>query len=165
MLPAVAPINKLPVIAFTTGVFTLAAEVILPVADIKPPVNMLPPVMLAALVIVEVALINPLVNTLPPVTLPVTDAKPPVNKLPPVMLAALVIVEVALIRPPVSKLPPVTLPFALNSPVMYSPVVANTATFDVPFTLTVTLALAEAMFTFDVPLLMLATDVIIPVKK
>ena len=125
MLPTVALINKLPVIAFTTGVFTLAAEVILPVALIKPPVNTLPPV----------------------------------------MLAAEVIVLVALIRPPVNKLPPVTLPFALNSPVMYSPVVANTATLDVPLTLTVTLALAAAMFTLDVPLLMLATDVIMPVKK
>jgi hypothetical protein len=57
------------------------------------------------------------------------------------------------------------LPFALNSPVMYSPVVANTATFAVPLTLTVTLALAAAMFTFDVPLLILATLVITPVNS
>ena len=84
---------------------------------------------------------------------------------PPVMLAALVIVEVADINPAVNTLPPVTLPLALNSPVMYSPVEANTATFDVPLTLTVTLALAAAMFTFEVPLLILATDVITPVKK
>ena len=48
---------------------------------------------------------------------------------------------------------------------MYSPVVANTATLDVPSTLTVTLALAAAIFTLLVPLLILATDVIIPVKK
>ena len=51
--------------------------VILPVADINPPVNKLPPVMLAALVIVEVADINPPVNTLPPVTLAVTDTTLP----------------------------------------------------------------------------------------
>ena len=110
-------------------------------------------------------LIKPTVIRLPPVTLPVELINPPVKTLPPVMLA------VALINPPVSKLPPDTLaadvmfPLTLNNPVMYSPVVANTATFDVPSTLTVTLALAAAMLTFDVPLLMLATEVITPVKN
>ena len=41
---------------------------------------------------------------------------------------------------------------------------AITTTLDVPPTLTVTLALAAPMFTLDVPLLMLATLVITPVK-
>ena len=62
-------------------------------------------------------------------------------------------------------LPPVILPLALNRPVMYSPVEANTTTLEVPLTLTVTLALAVAMFTLDVPLLMLATLVITPVRN
>ena len=97
--------------------------------------------------------------------MPVAETSPAVNTLPPVMLAAEVIVLVADISPAVNTLPPVTLPLALSSPVMYSPVVANTATFDVPLTLTVTLALAAAMLTFDVPLLILATLVIMPVKK
>ena len=115
--------------------------VMLPVELINPPVNMLPPVMLAALVIVLVALINP-----------------PVNKLPPVTLA------VAEINPAVSTLPPVTLPDALTNPVVVCPVEENTTTFAVPSTLTVTLALAAAIETFDVPLLMLATLVITPVS-
>ena len=112
-----------------------------------------------------VALINPAVSKLPPVTLAVAETSPAVNTLPPVILAADVIVEVADIKPPVNTLPPVTLPLALTTPVTYAPVLANTATFDVPSTLTVTLALAAAMFTFDVPLLILATDVITPVSN
>ena len=58
--------------------------------------------------------------------LPVALAVPPVAKLPPVIVAA------AEINPPVKTLPPVMLPVALNNPVTYSPVVAYTATFDVP---------------------------------
>ena len=50
----------------------LAADVIVEVAEINPPVRTLPPVILAALVIVDVAEINPPVNKLPPVTLPLT---------------------------------------------------------------------------------------------
>ena len=91
--------------------------------------------------------------------MPVALAVPPVSKLPPVT------VPVELINPPVNTLAPVMLPLALSKPVIYSPVVANTATFDVPLTLIVTLAFAAPMSTFDVPLVMAFTDVIIPVKQ
>ena len=79
--------------------------------------------------------------------LPVAEINPPVSKLPPVILAA-----------------EVMLPLALNKPVMYSPVVANTATFAVPPTPTETLPPELTTVTFDVPLLMLATLVITPDK-
>ena len=66
-------------------------------ADIKPPVNMLPPMMLplsdAVVPVCVVALTLALVM-LPPVMLPVADIKPPVNMLPPMMLpVALTVVE------------------------------------------------------------------------
>ena len=70
--------------------------------------------------------------------LPVALTCPAVAILPPVMLPA------ALAVPPVSKLPPVIVPDALSTPVMYSPVVANTATFGVPATVIKMLPLATA---------------------
>ena len=57
---------------------------------------------------------------------------------------------VALINPPVNKLPPVILPFALIVPVMFSPVVVNTATFDVPVTVIKALPLA-----WEIPIVVL----------
>ena len=92
-------------------------------AEIKPPVNKLPPVTLAVTVnapsvptevmLVCAAVVNVptmlVPDKLPPVMLPVALIKPPVNKLPPVMLAAEVMAEVAEIKPPVNKLPPVML--------------------------------------------------------
>ena len=68
-------------------------------------------------------------------------------------------------RPLVTKLLPMILPLALISPVTYSPVVANTTTFPVPPTPTVMLPPELTTVMFDVPLLMLATDVITPVNK
>ena len=65
--------------------------------------------------------------------------------LPPVML------PVALIVPPVDKLPAVIVPLALTTPVTYSPVVANTTTFDVPPILTVALPPELLTLTLDVP--------------
>ena len=62
---------------------------------------------------------------MPPVTLLLTLTTEP-NKLDPVTVPA------ELINPPVKTLPPVMLPLALITPVTYSPVVAYTATFDVP---------------------------------
>ena len=62
----------------------------LPVAEINPPVNKLPPVMFAVtetvvpVCVVALTLAPP--NMLPPVILPVADIKPPVNKLPLVIL-------------------------------------------------------------------------------
>ena len=88
----------------------LAAEVMVDVAEIKPAVSKLAPVMLAAEVMVDVAEIKPAVSKLPPVTLAVALTSPPVKRFPPVMLAAEVIVLVAEIRPGVSRLPPVMLP-------------------------------------------------------
>ena len=64
---------------------------------------------------------------------------------------AATILPVALTSPPVKILPPVTLPDALNSPVTYSPVVANTATFDVPPIPIATLPPELTTRTFDVP--------------
>ena len=71
---------------------------------------------------------------------------------------------VAVIKPAVAMFPPVTLPLALKTPVIYSPVVANTATLLVPPMLTVTLLLAMTV-TFELPLLMLAKLVTTPVKQ
>ena len=116
----------------------------------------LPPVML------------PTAEILPPVTLPVAEIKllvvilPPENMLPADMFPALTVVRVvapvtlstpvAEISPPVSMLPPVTLPLALTTPVTKAPVVANTATFDVPPMLTLALPPELAIVMLDVPL-------------
>ena len=121
------PVNTLPPVMLAVAVTVLAEitlapvklppdppatiklpPVMLPVAEISPPVRMFPPVML------PVALAVPPVSKLPPVIVPVELTKPPVRMLPPVMLAALVIVDVAEINPPVNKLPPATLPATLN---------------------------------------------------
>ena len=58
----------------------------LPVAVINPAVLMFPPMTLAALVIVDVADIKPAVKILPPVMLAVADIRPAVLRLPPVTL-------------------------------------------------------------------------------
>ena len=84
---------------------------------------------------------------------------PAVAKLPPV------IVPVAEINPAVNTLPPVTLPLALNTPVTYSPVVANTATLLVPPTPTEILPPGLTTVTFELPELILATLVITPVSN
>ena len=67
-------------------------------------------------------------------------------------------------NPAVAKLPPVMLPVAETTPVTNSPVVANTATFDVPPTPTVTLPPELTTVTFEVPLLILLDDVETPVS-
>ena len=72
---------------------------------------------------------------------------------------------VALTNPAVNTLAPVTLPLTLNKPVMYSPVVANTATLPVPPTPTVIFPPALTTVTLLLPLLILATDVITPVNN
>ena len=61
--------------------------------------------------------------------------------------------------------PLVTKLLAVTLPVKLRPVVVNTATLPTPLTPTVTLALAAAIDTFDVPLLILATLVITPVNS
>ena len=95
----------------------------------------------------------------------VAEINPAVNILPPVIFAADVIVLVAEINPAVNILPPVTLPLALNKPVIYSPVGANTTTLPTPLTETVMFAAAAAILTLLLPLFTLLTLVIIPVKK
>ena len=69
--------------------------------------------------------------------------------------------------PDTIRLPPtVVLPLTLNTPVIYSPVVANTATFDVPPTPTVILQPELTTVTLLVPLLMLEPPpAAIPVSK
>ena len=105
-------VSKLPPV-------TLAAEVIVDVADINPPVSKLPPVTFAALVIVPVAVINPAVVMLPPATLAalviddVAEISPPVRMLPPVMF------PVAVIKPAVLILPPIMLPTALTPMLLF----------------------------------------------
>ena len=84
---------------------------------------------------------------------------PDIFAFPPMML------PVADINPAVNKLPPVTLPFALNTPAMYSPVASKTTTLPVPPIPTVTLPPELTTVTFDVPLLILATLVITPVRN
>jgi hypothetical protein len=139
---------------------TLAAEVIPPVADINPAVNKLPPetlpvtftlvnvpteVMFGCAAVVTVPAVVAVTALVAFGTVPVTLAPGiDVNPAPDPLNCEPVIWPAADIKPPVKTLPPVTLPLALNTPVMYSPVVANTATFDVPPTLTKMLALAVA---------------------
>ena len=182
-LPRVPTLVMLVCVAVCSVPVRLVANT-LPVPLTTPaPNNTLPPVMFA------VALINPPVSTLPPVMLPVPLTTPDPNmRLPPVTF------EVALIRPPVNKLAPVTLPVAdmslantlpvpltfpvpnntlppvmvpvaLITPVTYSPVVANTATFEVPPTPMAMLPPALSTVTFEFPLLMFATLVITPERK
>ena len=67
--------------------------------------------------------------------------------------------------PAVIKLPPVMLPVAEINPVIYSPVVANTATLLVPSMPIVTLPPELTTVTLLVPLLILATLVITPVNN
>ena len=112
-------------VALTLAPPSTLPPVMLPTAEIAPPVEILP------VIILPVELIIPPVSILPPVTLPVTDTEVPVcvvastrappSTLPPVML------PVTLINPLDN-----TLPLALTSPVMFTPVAVNTATFDVP---------------------------------
>ena len=77
----------------------------LPVADTKPPVRTLPPVIFAAEVIVDVTEISPSVKILPPVILPVADINPPVRKLPPVTLPATDKAELPVLAMATSALP------------------------------------------------------------
>ena len=137
----------------------------LPVADINPDVNKLPPVILAALVIVLVADINPAVKIFPSIALPVLDINPAVNKLPPIIFAAEVIVLVAEINPAVRIFPPVILPLPVIVPSILTPVGENTATLPIVLTEIVTLALADAIVTLLFPLLMLLDEVLTPVNK
>ena len=74
------------------------------------PVIKLPAEIFPVLVMLPAAEINPPVKILPPVMLPAADINPPVKILPPVMFADEVIVDVADINPPVNKLPLVVLP-------------------------------------------------------
>ena len=80
------------------------------------PPNTLPPVIL------PVAEINPPVSKLPPWTLPVTVNKPPVCKLPPVILPAVLKLD-AMIVPII--LPPVILPVVEKAPVPTIPTVTT----------------------------------------
>ena len=83
----------------------------------------------------------------------------------PVALSVVATIFAPFTLPAVDMFPPVILPLTDNSPVMYSPVVANTATFDVPPTPTVMLPPELTTVTFEVPLLMLATLVITPLRN
>ena len=121
-----------------------------------------------------VALILPLVNMLPPELMnPEAEilpepGPPKIVKFPPVMLpVALSVVATTFAPftlPAVEMLPPVMLPLTDNRPVMYSPVVAKTATLLVPPTPTAMLPPELTTVTFELPLLILATDVITPVR-
>ena len=137
-------------------------ESTLPLADTNPPVNILPPEILAADIILPVALTKPDVNKLPPIILPDPESDPPE---PVVTKLLAVILPVALTTPAVKTLPPVTLPLAFTVPSTLRPVGVKTATLPTPLTATVTLAFAEAMATFEVPLLMLLELVLTPVNK
>ena len=97
---------------------------------------------------------------------------PSVNKLPIAALAVVVILLVELItlstlplrlNPAAFRFPPVMLPLALINPVMYAPVVANTATFDVPPIPMATLPPELTTRTFDVPFCIEVAS--IPVSK
>ena len=89
------------VVATKLPPLTLADDVMLPVAVIKPPVIKLPPVTL------------PLALTIVPVIVGAVTVVVAIT-LPPATLAELVMLPVAVINPPVIKLPPVTLPLALT---------------------------------------------------
>ena len=72
---------------------------------------------------------------------------------------------VALTIPAVNMFAPVMLPVALISPSTYAPVDARVKTLAVPPTLAMMLPPEVSMRTLDVPLLILATDVITPDKN
>ena len=82
----------------------------------------------------------------------------------PVRLFGVVSILPASTNPTLNKLLPVILPVAEIIPVTNSPVVANTATFDVPPMPTVTLPPELTTVTFEVPLLILLDDVETPVS-
>ena len=151
----------------------LAALVIVDVAEIKPPVSTLPPVTFPV-TLDEVPVITP-PTTLAAVAVPVTDTLEPVIT-PPTTEAAVVVPVTEVLEPVItppttlaavtapdtdttepSKLEPVTVPLALSKPVMYSPVVANTTTFDVPPIETLALPPLAPIATVLVPLTMLLT--------
>jgi hypothetical protein len=88
------------------------------------------------------------------VVVPVTEVLEPVIT-PPTTLAAVTAPDTDTTEP--SKLEPVTVPLALNKPVMYSPVVANTTTFDVPPIETLALPPLTPIATLLVPLTILLT--------
>ena len=73
------------------------------------------------------------------VTLPVTDTSPPVK-----LAAFTIVVAITLLE--------TTFDVALTKPVIYAPVVANTATFDAPSIVILALLLATGMFIWLVPL-------------
>jgi len=139
--------------------------VTLPVALICPVVKILPD---AVNVTAETTLApvilpcGPVVVKLAPVTLPVAETIPPVKILPPIILP---VPESAPPEPRAIKVLAEILPVALTIPVTLSPVGVNTATLPTPLTATVTLALAEAMDTFEVPLLILFELVLTPVNN
>ena len=123
----------------------MPALVTFPVAENNPPVSKLPPEILAELVI-----------------LPVDDTNPPVNKLPPVIFALAETIEPSKLAPDTIVVASTLLPLTLDEeiilpveeikPVTYSPVVANTATFDVPPTLILALPPDVPIFASVVPL-------------
>ena len=127
----------LPVPFGVSTILELPALVVIFICDIS--------VMLPVMIRLPPILILPTADIFPAIILPVPDIVPP--------------------DPDVNKLPPVMLPVADIKPVTYSPVVANTATFDVPPMPTDTLPPELTTVTFDVPLLILATEVITPVNS
>ena len=98
--------------------------VILPVAEINPPVSTLPPVTFALtdtvvpVCVVALTLAPP--KMLPPVILPVEDINPPVNKLPPVILPLILRFDATSVP---TIFPAVTLPVVEKSPVPTMPTV------------------------------------------
>ena len=97
---------------FATTVVLATLNGAVPVATVLtncPAVVKLPPVMFAADVMVLVADINPPVSTLPAVRLPVIELNPALIKLPEYKL------PVADINPPVKMLPPVTFAVTLTT--------------------------------------------------
>jgi hypothetical protein len=128
--------------------------VILPVAVIKPPVEIL------ANVPLPVAETIPPVITLPPVILPVAVINPPVTTLPtlalPVAVKLLADITLALLilppePPAVEMLPAIKLPDTLSVPVIFAPVPVTTKTFALPADEILTLPFAAGILTLLLP--------------
>ena len=144
-------------------------------------VNM--PLLAAILPLNELDVANMLAIMLLPVMLPVTLTKVPVRLGTLTIVVAITLLAIALpvalsvveatilapvILPPdpeVVMFPLVILPVTDNNPVMYSPVVANTATLLVPPIPIATLPPELTTVTLLVPLLMLDTEVITPLRN
>ena len=186
MLPVALRVVATRLAPLTFPAVLMLPPVILPDTDTTEPVWLATFTMLVAIILLATTLpvaLSVVATMLAPLTLPAVLMLPPwmlavADMLPDACTPTTTTLAVALSvvpaitlapvmfppEPEVEILPLVIFPVTDNNPVMYSPEVANTATLPVPPIPIDTLPPELTTVTFDVPLLMLATDVITPVR-